>query len=172
MERSRALQWGDGMWNHWHYRRRGRKVFVVAFPQHCCPLIDRGTMHVPHSSSPPSSFLSLSNHLSINPSFYSPSLHPHPPLLPLCPSSHLVPFLATIALSSHECQHPCDSTDQLVSEAHVCCVFDQHSVYPSRNPDKHIHYFLSLFLLISTSLCRFSLSCFVGYSLFFCVSLQ
>lgn len=108
---------------------------VVAFPLCRCPLISRGTIHVSHSSSPPSPLLSPSNCLSINPSFHSLSLLPHPPVLLVFPSSNLAPLLATIALSCHECQHPCDPTNQSVSEARVCCVFNVH-----------IYYFSSYFL--------------------------
>lgn len=82
-------------------------------------------IHVPHSSSPPSPS-SLSVQLSLLRAFSPPyfsSLSSSSPRLPPSHSPCLAPLLATIAPSSHECQHPRDSTDQSLSEAHVCCLF-------------------------------------------------
>lgn len=74
---------------------------VVAFPLCCCPQVDRGTIHIPHSTLPPSPFLDLSHCLSINLSL--PHLHPHTYLFPIFHSSHLAFLLATIMVFSPAC---------------------------------------------------------------------
>ena len=140
MEWSGALRWGDGMWNHWHYRSwRVEGVEVVAFP--LCPLIDRrtpSTCHIPPHLHPPSSLsvqLSLLRAFVFSPPYFSSSSSSPPP----------APLLATIAPSSHECQHPRDSADQSLSEARVL----------------FIHYFSgTLFIFISR------ISHFLLFSLF------
>lgn len=74
---------------------------VVAFPLCCCPQVDRGTIHIPHSTLPPSPFLDLSHCLSINLSL--PHLHPHTYLFPIFHSSHLAFLLAAIMVFSPAC---------------------------------------------------------------------
>lgn len=105
-------------------------------------------IHVPHSSSPPSPS-SLSVQLSLLRAFSPPyfsSLSSSSPRLPPSHSPRLAPLLATIAPSSPECQHPRDSTDQSLSEAHVCCLF---IIFPA-----HVYLYIqdipySLFLFLS-----------------------
>ena len=103
-------------------------VEVVAFP--LCPLIDRRTpsmCHIPlHLHRPSSLSAQLSLLRLLTPLFFILVLFfsPSPPS-----SSRLAPLLATIALSSQECQHPRDSTDHSLSEAHVCCLFIVFPVY-------------------------------------------
>ena len=71
---------------------------------------------------------------------------------PFSPRTHLAPLLATIALSSHECQHPCDSMDQLVSEECVLCISCPYLLFFSTLfilyiQKKHIPLLLLLFSL-------------------------
>lgn len=79
IECSRALQWGDGMWNHWHYRHgRGGGVSTMLLSSN-----RQGTVRVAHSTSPLSTFRSVQ--LSFCHRF-SPHLHPHtPPRISLLP---------------------------------------------------------------------------------------
>ena len=156
MEWSGALRWGDGMWNHWHYRSwRVEGVEVVAFP--LCPLIDRrtpSTCHIPPHLHPPSSLsvqLSLLRAFVFSPPYFSSSSSSPPPRS--SPSNNSAVFSWVSASPWLR------GSVALWSTCVVYSLFFRHIVYLYI---QDIPY--SLVLFISDDPFSLFLPCFVGYS--------